>query len=98
MTELRTGMRRAINVAGLHHGANPIPAASRVGPLLMTGGIHGVDRDSGAIGASLDEQVSHMFANLRAIVEAGGGNLDQVVSLTVFIREGSARAAVNSVW
>lgn len=90
--------RRSIEVAGLEHPGLPIPAASRVGPLLATGGIRGVDRETGTMPADMAGQTELMFANLRAIVEAGGGSIDRIVKVTVWIAVPEARAAVNDVW
>ena len=89
--------RRSIVVPGLEHGSNPIPAASRRGPLLATGGVRGVDRESGVLPADAGEQVRHAFANLRAVVEAGGGTVEDVVHVTVFAAA-DVRAAVNEEW
>ncbi len=35
--------RRSIEVEGLSHGGTPIPAASRIGNMIASGGIAGVD-------------------------------------------------------
>ena len=62
--------RRSIEVAGFSHGGQPIPAASRVGDLIMTGGVYGLDPASGAIPGDVAEQARLMFANLGRILEA----------------------------
>lgn len=90
--------RRSIDIDGFRHGAQPIPAASRIGPLVMTGGVHGVDRDTGAIPEDLDGQVSHMFANLKSILEAAGASLDDIIKVNVRISAPDARARVNEAW
>jgi enamine deaminase RidA (YjgF/YER057c/UK114 family) len=89
--------RRSIIVPGLEHGANPIPAASRVGPLLATGGVRGVDRATGELPSDVPGQVGHAFANLRTLVEAGGGTVEDIVHVTVFAAA-DVRAAVNEQW
>jgi len=88
---------KSIHVDGLRH-ANPIPAAARVGELLMSGIIGGVDPASGELPASLDEQCAHMFRHVRAIVEAGGGSVDDIVKITVYLAEHGARDALNREW
>jgi len=89
--------RRSINVEGFSHGNLPIPAASRVGPLVMTGGIHGIDVASGKAG-DVDDQAARMFANLAKILKGAGGGFESVVRLTVFVKVPEARAAVNNEW
>ena len=41
--------RRSIVIEGFAHGAQPIPAASRVGNIVMTGGVHGIDPATGKL-------------------------------------------------
>jgi 4-hydroxy-4-methyl-2-oxoglutarate aldolase len=92
------GGRRSINVSGLDHGDLPIPAASRVGPLLATGGVRGVDRSTGKVPETPAEQCELMFGNLRAIVEAAGGRVENIVKLTVWISAPETRALLNPPW
>jgi len=89
--------RKSINVEGFSHGGLPIPAASRVGPLLMTGGIHGLDIEAGEHGDAA-EQVARMFANLEKIMKAGGGGLEAVVRMTVYVKTPEVRQAINEGW
>lgn len=91
-------MRRSIIVEGLGHGSNPIPPASRVGPFIATGGIRGVDPATGVMPDDLGEQVRLMFANLKILIEAGGGTLDGVLKMTFWIRSPEARPLINAEW
>lgn len=91
-------MRRSIIVDGLGHGANPIPAASRVGPFIATGGVRGVDPATGQMPDDLAEQVRLMFANVRTLIEAGGGEMDGVIKMTFWIRSPEARPLINAEW
>lgn len=90
--------RRSIVVPGLGHGGNPIPAASRRGPLLVTGGVRGVDPATGELSGDAGEQVRRAFANLRTVVEAGGGTVDDIVHITVFAAVDGLRPALNKEW
>ena len=90
--------RRAISVEGLHHGGTPIPLASRVGPLLISSGVLGQDPVSGEIPAPVSEQVALVFANVRRILAAGGADVGDVAKLTFFVRDRSARAAIDEHW
>jgi len=90
--------RRSIEVEGFSHGAQPIPAASRVGPLIMSGGISGLDAGTGKIPDDVQDQARLMFANLRLILQAAGASLDDVARMTVFVKVPEARAAVNVEW
>lgn len=90
--------RRSIRVPGLGHGANPIPTASRKGPLLATGGIRGVDAATGVQPTELVEEVRLAFANLETVVAAGGGSLEDVVHVTVFAGSDGVKPLLNEHW
>lgn len=90
--------RRSIEVEGFSHGAQPIPAACRVGPLVMTGGVYGLDPATGKIPDDVGEQARLMFANLERILQAAGARLVDVAKMTVYVRVPEARAAVNAEW
>jgi 2-iminobutanoate/2-iminopropanoate deaminase len=90
--------RRSINVEGFNHGPQPIPAACRVGRVIMTGGIYGLDAASGTVPDDVSEQTRLMFENLARILEAGGSGLDDVIKMTVYVKASEARSAVNDVW
>jgi 2-iminobutanoate/2-iminopropanoate deaminase len=90
--------RSSIDVPGLSHHGLPIPAGSRVGPLLVTGGVRGVDRATGVMPEDVSEQCRLMFHNLRAIVEAGGGNSESIAKVTVWIANADARESINKEW
>ena len=89
--------RRSIEVPGLRHGA-PIPQASVVGNLLASGGISPVDPETGATPESTDEQVAVAFANVRRVLAAAGGTVDDIVKCTVFVQDKAIRPVVNKYW
>ena len=91
-------IRCSVEVEGYSHGALPIPAASRVGPLVMTGGIHGLDPETGKLPDAVEDQVRLMFFNLERIMRAAGAGLDRIVRMTVYVKIPEARAAVNAEW
>jgi enamine deaminase RidA (YjgF/YER057c/UK114 family) len=90
--------RRSIEIEGFGHAGQPIPAASRVGNLLVTGGVYGLDPATGKLAPDVANQARLMFENLRRILEAGGGSFDDVAKLTVFVKSRDARAAINPEW
>ncbi|MAW82816.1 MAG: endoribonuclease L-PSP [Parvularcula sp.] len=90
--------RCSVNVDGFSHGDQPIPAACRVGPLIVSGGIYGLDPKTGKIPEDLREQVRLMFDNLSRIVRAAGGALNDIAKVTVYVRDTSARNIINQKW
>lgn len=88
---------RSIDVAGASHKA-PIPAAARVGPILCTSAVSGKDPVNGELPADVASQARNTFANLRAVLAAGGASMDDVVKFSVTIRDNAVREAVNAEW
>jgi 2-iminobutanoate/2-iminopropanoate deaminase len=90
--------RRSIDVEGFSHGSLPIPAACRVGNLIMTGGVYGLDPATGKIPDTVADQARLMFANLGRILKAGGATYEDVAKMTVYVKVPEARAAVSAEW
>ncbi len=90
--------RRSIEVPGFDHGGQPIPAACRIGGLVVTGGVYGVDPATGQLPDDVGLQTQLMFASLERILAAAGATFDQVAKMTVFVKDRRARAAVNEEW
>lgn len=89
--------RRSIEVSGVKH-ANPIPAASRKGPFVVSGAISGADPESGKVPPDLDAQCRQMFANVRRLIEAAGGTPEDIVKMTVWIADRALRPTLNKYW
>ena len=89
--------RRSIEVPGLRHNA-PIPQASVVGNLLVSGGISPVDPQTGATPDETDQQVALAFANVRRVLAAAGGTPEDIVKCTVFVRDRAIRPVVDKYW
>ncbi len=89
--------RKSVNISGFQH-KNPIPNASRVGNLLMSGVILGRDADSGEVPTTVGGQCTLMFKHMREIVEAAGGTTEQIAKVTIWLKDPSNRDAVNAEW
>jgi 2-iminobutanoate/2-iminopropanoate deaminase len=90
--------RKSIDVAGFSHGSQPIPAACRIGDIVMTGGVFGLDPHSGAVPDDAEMQCRLMFANLRRILQAAGASPADVIKMTVWVRHADVRPALNRQW
>ena len=89
--------RRVIQVPGLKH-KNPIPLASRIGSLLVTGSIPGKDPETGQTGTDLESQCRLMFGNVRRIMEAAGGTTDDIIKLSVWLKDIHNKKPLNEEW
>lgn len=91
-------MRKSIEVEGFNHGGQPIPAASRKGGLIVTGGVYGLDSATGKLPDDVGEQVRLMFVQLERIMAAAGGSVDDIVRMTFYTKAPAARPLVNQEW
>jgi 2-iminobutanoate/2-iminopropanoate deaminase len=89
--------RRSIEVEGARHD-NPIPSASRIGPVVASGGISGKHPETGQIPPGIEEQCALTFANIKRLIEAAGGTTDNILKLTVWLKDLSLRPHVNKEW
>ncbi len=89
--------RRSVEVPGLEH-VNPIPNASRIGPFLVSGGIFGKDPKTGKVPDGIEAQCEQTFANIRKVLEAGGAAPENVIKLSVWLKDMANRPIVNKYW
>jgi enamine deaminase RidA (YjgF/YER057c/UK114 family) len=87
--------RRSIEVPGLHHGGLPIPQACVVGNLLTSSGISPIDPATGSVPEGTEEQVELVFANAHRVLDAAGGQADDVAKCTVFVRDKAIRPVID---
>jgi enamine deaminase RidA (YjgF/YER057c/UK114 family) len=90
--------RQSIILEDFNHGVQPIPAASRVGGLVMSSGIYGLDPSTGVLPDDVSEQTTLMFRHLDIIVAAAGASLEQIVRMTFYVKDPAARGHINTHW
>jgi len=90
-------MRRSIDIDGFRH-RNPIPAACRKGPFLVSGGIHGYDPRTGGLAEGCEAQIALVFDHVKDLVEAGGGSTGDIIKMTFWLTDRADRALVNPHW
>lgn len=89
-------MRRSIFIDEFVH-RNPIPNAARIGNMIVSGLIRGVDPATATLPPTLEAQCDFMFRHLRRTVEAGGGSIDDIIKVTIWMRP-LRRGPVNDEW
>ena len=90
--------RQSVNFPGFAHG-NPIPNASRIGNIMMTSVISGVDPSTRKLPPDLDGQVANLFGHIRSAVEAAGGSPDNIIKINFYMKDpATGRAALNGEW
>jgi enamine deaminase RidA (YjgF/YER057c/UK114 family) len=91
-------MRKSINIAGFSHGKNPVPAASVIGNLLMSGAIFGTDPATGKVPSDAKDECRLMFSNAQRILVAAGGTFGDVLKMTFYLRPEASRELLNAHW
>ena len=89
--------RESIEIPGLAHGA-PIPMGSKIGNMVYSSGISGRDAETGELPSDPDNQAAHLFQNIRTFMSIAGGTPDDIIRVTLHIREESYRAVLNTPW
>ena len=89
--------KRSLDVPGAGHNA-PIPLGARVGPLICSSGISGKDPATGQLPTDATAQVRLAFANMDALLAAGGATLAHVAKLHITVKDNSVRDAINAEW
>jgi 2-iminobutanoate/2-iminopropanoate deaminase len=91
--------RTIISTTNAPAAVGPYSQAVRIGDLVYTAGQIGIVPASGAIeGRTIDEQTHQVLRNLRAVLEAAGSGLEQVVKTTVFLADIKDFKAMNAVY
>ena len=77
----------------------PYSQAIRAGDFVFVSGQLALrPGDKELSGGTIEEQTEQVFANLRAILEASGSSLEQIVKTTVFLQSLDDFASMNEVY
>jgi 2-iminobutanoate/2-iminopropanoate deaminase len=90
--------RKSVNFPSFRH-LNPIPNASRIGNIVMSSVINGMDPGARTLPPELTQQLANMFLHVRNAVEAAGGTVDDIIKMTVWVKDpATQREALNVEW
>lgn len=77
----------------------PFSQAVRAGDLLFISGTVPVDSATGqTIDGGIEEQTAHVMTSIRAILEAAGGTMDNLVKVNVHMRDVGEWHRMNAVY
>jgi enamine deaminase RidA (YjgF/YER057c/UK114 family) len=89
--------RKAIEIEGFRH-ANPIPAACRVGPLLVSSVVVGRDPVTNEMPGDVADQLANLFDHVGAILAEAGADWRHVARMSFYVPDLSLREAINGPW
>ncbi len=89
--------RQSFDIQSLTH-ANPIPAVTRVGPLVMSSII--VPRDPGAntVPDTIEGQLTNLFHHVGECLEATRADWHDIIKMTFYLPDLGLRAELNVPW
>jgi len=77
----------------------PYSQAIKIGDFLFTSGQLPMDPNTGDLVVDdIQKETKQVLDNLKAVVEATGATLDQVVKTTIFIKDMNQFASINEVY
>ena len=91
------GRRQTIHIPGVQHNA-PIPYGARVGNVVYSSAIQGINADTGELPEDVYEQARQCFRNMHTFLQHAGATPDDIVRLTCFLADLGDRQALNEPW
>lgn len=74
----------------------PIPDGAKFGNLVCSSLIGGAK--GGVTSEDPEKQAETLFRNVRAFMEAAGGTTDNIVQITVYLKDEAYRSYMNKEW
>jgi 2-iminobutanoate/2-iminopropanoate deaminase len=91
--------KQAVSTKNAPTAIGPYSQAVRVGDFLYTSGQVALDPASGAlVDGGVEAQTTRVLENLKAVLEAAGTSLKNVVKTTVFLKNMGDFAAMNAIY
>jgi 2-iminobutanoate/2-iminopropanoate deaminase len=99
MHERRVGMKTIISTPDAPKAIGPYSQAVRYGDLLFVSGMLGMDPKTGEMaGNDIESQAVRVLENLKAVIEAAGMTLQNVLKSTVFLKDMNDFAKFNEIY
>ena len=90
-------MKTAIKTRNAPAAIGTYSQAVRAGDSLYLSGQIGLDPNTMMMVEGIEAQVHRVFQNLRAVADAAGGSLDDVVKLNIYLTDLAHFAKVNEI-
>lgn len=91
--------RKAIHTDSAPQAIGPYSQAIRIGDLIFTAGQVALDPATGVlVDGGIEAQTRQVLANLKAVLEAAGSDMDRVIKTTVFMINLGEFTKMNSIY
>lgn len=92
-------MKTIISTPDAPKAIGPYSQAVRYGDLLFVSGMIALDQKTGTMaGEGIEEQTIRVLENLKAVIEAAGMGLTNVLKSTVFLKDMNDFAKFNEIY
>ncbi|MCP3909398.1 MAG: RidA family protein [Actinomycetia bacterium] len=90
--------RRSIEIDSFAH-ANPIPCATRIGPLIESSIIPPFNPGGRELPDTIELQIDNLFVHMGKMLEKAGAGWEDMAKITFFVQDAAeSRAALNGPW
>jgi enamine deaminase RidA (YjgF/YER057c/UK114 family) len=69
-----------------------------IGPFMMTSGIFGMEPETRKTPPDIESQCRLMFENIRKVMDAAGGSVEDIIKVVVWAKDKGFKEAVNKEW
>ena len=91
-------MKQAIHTDKAPAAIGPYSQGIKAGSLIITSGQLPIDPATGAFPATIEEQTRQSLTNCKAVLEAAGAAMENVIKTTVFLSDMNNFGAMNEVY
>jgi 2-iminobutanoate/2-iminopropanoate deaminase len=91
--------REAVRTSAAPKAIGPYEQAIKINGFIYTAGQIGLDPKTGTlVEGGITTQTKQVLENLKAVLEAAGSSMDQVIKTTVFLKSMNDFAAMNEIY
>lgn len=92
-------MKKQINTQDAPKAIGPFSQAIEIDGMIFASGQIAIDPETGELqNGTIEKQTRLTLSNLKAVIEASGSSLDNVVKCTVLLQDLNDYAAVNAIY
>ena len=91
-------MKTVISTQNAPAAIGPYSQGIQAGSLIITSGQLPIDPATGAFPATIEEQTRQSLTNCKAVLEAAGAAMENVIKTTVFLSDMNNFGAMNEVY
>lgn len=90
--------REVVSTAKAPGAIGPYSQAIKIGEFVFTSGQIPLNPETGDMPGTIEEQTKQALENVKAILEAAGTSLDNVIKTTVFLKDMNDFVRINEVY